>query len=658
MFKRILIANRGEIACRVISTAKKMGIETVGLYSDADIQSPHVRLATQAFHIGGSQAKDSYLSVEKIIEAARLTRSDAIHPGYGFLSERADFADACDKAGIVFIGPSASAIRAMGDKSAAKSLMMEARLPLTPGYHGDDQTTTLLADQANKIGFPVIIKASAGGGGKGMRRVDSPAEFESALESCRRESRSAFGDDRVLIEKFIVEPRHIEFQVFGDTYGQIIHLYERDCSVQRRHQKVLEEAPAPGLSAERRVEMGNVAVKVAQAVEYVGAGTVEFIVDRSGAFYFMEMNTRLQVEHPVTEMITGLDLVEWQIRVAQGERLPLCQDEIPLSGHAIEARIYAEDPANDFLPSTGRATLASLPVETESVRIDIGIGSGDLVTPFYDPMLAKLIVRSENRDDAVRKLHSVLKECSILGIKNNVEFLQQLVDVPSFKQGDVHTGLIENEEGLLHVAQPEMSPVILAVAALDEVLGYQDATKGSANPWSLADQWRLNGQTGSEFTYIERGEEKKVLVRDERGIFNIDISGDSYQVSVISRIADILRVAVNGRMMNIQITKEGSRRHVSADGLLYTLDLKNLLEGTNSTSNTNSGLRAPMPGKVIAILVEKGASVRRGEKLMILEAMKMEHAVLAPNDGIVNGFYYEIEEQVGEGVELVDFENS
>ena len=658
MFKRILIANRGEIACRVISTAKRMGIETVAVYSDADVQSPHVGFATQACHIGSSRAKDSYLSIEKIIEAARLTQSDAIHPGYGFLSERAEFADACDDAGIVFIGPSASAIRAMGDKSAAKSLMMEAGLPLTPGYHGGDQGTTFLADQANQIGFPVLIKASAGGGGKGMRRVDSLEEFDSALESCRRESLNAFGDDRVLVEKFIVEPRHIEFQVFGDNYGDIIHLYERDCSVQRRHQKVLEEAPAPGLSAERRAEMGDIAVKVAKAVDYVGAGTVEFIVDRSGDFYFMEMNTRLQVEHPVTEMITGLDLVEWQIRVAQGERLPLSQEEIPLEGHAIEARIYAEDPLKDFLPSTGQAIFSSLPEEKDGVRIDIGIASGDLVTPFYDPMLAKLIVVNKNREDAVRKLHAALKECSIFGIKNNVEFLQRLVDVPSFKSGKVHTGLIESEEELLGTAQSEVPAAIFVAVAVDEILNIRDTARGETSPWSFADQWRLNGSSESNFTYSWHGKETKVVVCKEQETFNINVSGKSYQASVINRSTNILRIAVDGRMVDVQVIREGSFRYASVDGQSSTLELTDLMKGTNNASNSDSGLRAPMPGKVIAILVEKGASVRRGEKLMILEAMKMEHAVLAPSDGIVNSFFYEAEEQVDEGAELVDFKNS
>jgi len=420
LFTKILIANRGEIACRVIKTAKRLGIATVAVYSDADANARHVRLATEAVHIGPAAARESYLKIEHIIDAARNTGAQAIHPGYGFLSENAEFAAACAKAGIVFIGPPVSAIHAMGSKSAAKALMQEAGVPLTPGYHGERQEPAFLAEQAQRIGYPVLIKASAGGGGKGMRRVDNPADFDAALTSCKREAINAFGNDQVLIEKYVLRPRHIEIQVFGDTHGNVVHLFERDCSVQRRHQKVLEEAPAPGMTPERRAEMGQAAMQAARAVNYVGAGTVEFIAAQDGSFYFMEMNTRLQVEHPVTEMITGLDLVEWQLRVANGETLPLAQEQLQLKGHAIEARIYAEDPDRGFLPSIGRLAHFGKPVESDVVRIDSGVEQGDEISSHYDPMIAKLIVAGDDREQALARLHQALSDCHIVGVANNV----------------------------------------------------------------------------------------------------------------------------------------------------------------------------------------------------------------------------------------------
>ncbi|MDQ6640163.1 MAG: acetyl-CoA carboxylase biotin carboxylase subunit, partial [Pseudomonadota bacterium] len=457
MFTKILIANRGEIACRVVKTARRLGIATVAVYSDADAEARHVRLADEAVRIGPAPARESYLVGANIIAAAKATGAQAIHPGYGFLSENDAFAEQCAGEGIVFIGPPPAAIRAMGSKSAAKTLMAKAGVPLTPGYHGDDQDPALLAREAGKIGFPVLIKASAGGGGKGMRRVDKAEEFAAALASCRREAKSAFGDDRVLVEQYVLKPRHIEIQVFADSLGACVYLFERDCSVQRRHQKVLEEAPAPAMTAERRAAMGKAAVEAAKAVGYVGAGTVEFIAHPDGRFYFMEMNTRLQVEHPVTEMITGLDLVEWQLRVAAGEPLPKSQAQLSISGHAIEARIYAEDPDKGFLPSTGRLAHLAAPAESESVRVDTGVEQGDAITPFYDPMIAKLIVHAPDRAGALVRMQRALAQYRIVGVANNVEFLGRLVATDSFVRADLDTALIEREHAALFPA-PALPP--------------------------------------------------------------------------------------------------------------------------------------------------------------------------------------------------------
>src|SRR6266853_754818 len=455
MFKKILIANRGEIACRVIKTARRLGVATVAVYSEADANARHVRLADEAVLIGPAAARESYLVGERILEVAKRTGAEAIHPGYGFLSENEEFAEACEKAGVVFIGPPASAIRAMGSKSAAKALMGAAGVPLTPGYHGDNQDPAFLAQQADQIGYPVLIKASSGGGGKGMRRVDAAADFEAALASCKREAANAFGDEQVLVEKYVLKPRHIEIQVFGDKHGNCVYLFERDCSVQRRHQKVLEEAPAPGMTAERRAKMGAAAVAAAKAVGYVGAGTVEFIAEQDERFYFMEMNTRLQVEHPVTEAITGQDLVEWQLRVAAGEPLPLRQEQLHLHGHAIEARLCAENPDANFLPATGRLDVLRWPDEhvvfrrDGFVRVDAGVGEGDAISPFYDSMIAKLIVWGETREQALARLDDALARTHIVGPHTNVAFLRRVVNSASFARADLDTALIERERAVL-----------------------------------------------------------------------------------------------------------------------------------------------------------------------------------------------------------------
>ncbi|RYE94778.1 MAG: acetyl-CoA carboxylase biotin carboxylase subunit, partial [Myxococcales bacterium] len=492
MLPSLLIANRGEIACRIIKTARRLGVRTIAVYSDADRDARHVRLADEAVRIGPAAARESYLRIEAIVEAARRTGAAAVHPGYGFLSENPALAEACEAAGIVFVGPSAHSIRAMGSKASAKALMNEARVPTTPGYHGDDQDPARLAAEAVRIGFPVLIKATDGGGGKGMRRVDRAGDFDAALTSCRREARQAFDSETVLIEKYVERPRHIEVQVFGDTHGHIVHLFERDCSVQRRHQKVLEEAPAPGLSAEQRTRMGETAVLAARAVNYVGAGTVEFIVDQGGTFYFMEMNTRLQVEHPVTEMVTGLDLVEWQLRVASGEPLPRTQAELGLRGHSIEARVYAENPDAGFLPSTGTLVHLVPPASSEAVRVDTGVEQGDAITPHYDPMIAKLIVWGEDRERALATMQQALDAYEIVGVTSNVEFLGRLVRTRSFATADLDTSLIEREQAALQPPPADVPDDVWRLAAVASLAqAAQRAAREPASPWSVLDGWRL-----------------------------------------------------------------------------------------------------------------------------------------------------------------------
>ncbi len=517
MFRKILIANRGEIACRVAATARRLGIGVAAVYSEADAGARHVKLADEAYLLGPAPAAESYLRGERVIEAALKCGAQAIHPGYGFLSENEGFARACAKAGLVFIGPPPEAIAAMGDKSAAKRLMEKAKVPLVPGYHGDKQEPAFLAKEAEKIGFPVLIKASAGGGGKGMRIVTKAAEFQGALEGAQREAKAAFGDARVLIERYLERPRHIEVQVFGDAQGACIYLFERDCSVQRRHQKVLEEAPAPGMSAARRKEMGDAAVAAARAVGYVGAGTVEFIAEQDGKFYFMEMNTRLQVEHPVTELITGLDLVEWQLRVAAGEPLPLAQDKLSIRGHAIEARLYAEDPARGFLPQTGRLAHLRFPQATPSVRIDTGVESGATITPHYDPMIAKLIAWGEDRPAALARLGAALAAVEVAGVQTNVAFLERVVRSRAFSSGDLDTGLIERSRAELFPPAQAASHELLAAAAMAELLEEADEARTRAassgdpySPWDSVDGWRLNQGSHHRFVFAEHGARHEV----------------------------------------------------------------------------------------------------------------------------------------------------
>ena len=663
MFSKILIANRGEIACRVIKTARRLGIRTVAVYSEADAGARHVRLADEAVLIGPAAARESYLVAERILEAAQKTGAEAVHPGYGFLSENDVFAEACAAAGIAFIGPPPAAIRAMGSKSAAKALMEQAGVPLVPGYHGDNQDAAFLEQAAGRIGYPVLIKASAGGGGKGMPIVEQAADFAAALASCQREAASSFGDDRVLIEKYLVRPRHIEIQVFGDTQGNCVYLFERDCSVQRRHQKVLEEAPAPGMPAARRTAMGQAAVEAAKAVGYVGAGTVEFIAEQDGQFFFMEMNTRLQVEHPVTEMITGLDLVEWQLRVASGEPLPLAQEQIALRGHAIEARIYAEDPDKGFLPSTGRLIHLAPPAESLNVRIDTGVEQGDEITPHYDPMIAKLIVWDVDRDRALARMLQSLAQYRVVGVASNVDFLSRLVACPAFANADLDTGLIERERAFLFPEDVTAPAEVFLVAALAELLREENAARAAAagdrdphSPWHLRDGWRLNASFRRPLLFRFGEVEKTVAVGYARGEYELTLGGIRTTARGERTGNGTLRIELGGMRLPATVIASGEKRHVFLHGRAWQLVCVDPLYHAGEGIGEGGGLAAPMPGKVISLIARPGSEVDKGAPLLILEAMKMEHTIAAPAKGTLKAFRFDVGDSVDEGAELVDFE--
>jgi 3-methylcrotonyl-CoA carboxylase alpha subunit len=639
-----------------------MGIRTVAVYSEADAGARHVRLADEAVCIGAPSPKESYLVADKIIAAALATGAQAVHPGYGFLSENEDFAEACAKNGLVFIGPPVSAIRAMGSKSEAKKLMEKAGVPLTPGYHGDNQEPEFLKQQADAIGYPVLIKAAAGGGGKGMRAVSKSEEFLDALASCKREAQSSFGDQHVLIEKYLQRPRHIEIQVFGDSHGNCVYLFERDCSVQRRHQKVVEEAPAPNMPPERRAAMGKAAVDAAQAVGYVGAGTVEFIVNQDGTFYFMEMNTRLQVEHPVTEMITGLDLVEWQLKVGAGETLPLRQEQLAIRGHALEARIYAEDPDKGFLPSIGKLIHLAPPAETLHVRVDTGVEQDDEISPHYDPMIAKLIVWDETRARALARMLQALADYRVVGVSNNIGFLSRLVACPAFAQADLDTGLIERERSFLFPETAEPPAEAWLVAALAELIRDQqyalaeaEASGDPHSPWHERDGWRLNGNARREIK-LRAGETEKVVNAGYAGeSFTLEFEGQT--TAATGRFAGSeLRVDLGGRRINVTVVAANEKRHVFIDGICFVFAAIDPLFHAGSGGGAEGGLTAPMPGKIIALIAEVGGKVEKGAPLLILEAMKMEHTITAPAAGTIKAFRFNVGEQVSDGAELVEFE--
>ena len=650
MFTKILIANRGEIACRVIKTARRMGIRTVAVYSDADRDALFVRLADEAVHIGGAPAAESYLQAERIVEVAKRTGAQAVHPGYGFLSENEGFAEACAREGIVFIGPPVSAIAAMGSKSEAKKLMEAAGVPLVPGYHGDEQAPDFLRQQADQMGYPVLIKASAGGGGKGMRIVEKSEDFIAALESCQREARASFGSDHVLVEKYLQKPRHIEIQVFADTHGNTVYLFERDCSVQRRHQKVLEEAPAPNMGEARRRDMGEAACAAARAVNYVGAGTVEFIVDTTDdRFYFMEMNTRLQVEHPVTEMITGLDLVEWQLRVAAGETLPKQQAELVIHGHAIEARVYAEDPYKGFLPATGTLHTLRPPAESAYVRVDTGVVEGDTITPFYDPMIAKLIVWDENRETALARMERALSEYQVVGLTTNLPFLHRLVTHHAFATADLDTGLIARYQDTLLTPPPAISAEELALLAVAEVL--------ADNPDSRRASWRLNSvaQRSLRFDDLEDADRHwTVQISQQNGQFCVIVDQQRFELSAERQGARLI-ATLNGHRRQVDVFAQGAQRVLFSATRRVAINRHNPFAVNAAGVHGDTHLKAPMPGRVVALLAEVGSRVEKGSPLMILEAMKMEHTISAPADGVVQEFYFAAGDQVGDGDDLVDF---
>lgn len=655
MIERLLIANRGEIAVRVARTARRMGIHVITVFSDTDAAAMHVAVADEAVRIGPDAPAESYLNITAVIEAARATRADAIHPGYGFLSENAEFAEACFAAGIRLVGPSAAAMRAMGDKAASKEVMAEASVPLVPGYHDADQDPGLLATKAAEIGFPVLIKASAGGGGRGMRIVEVEGDFAEALDAAKREAAGAFGDDRVLLEKYLTTPRHIEVQVFGDDHGNVVHLFERDCSLQRRYQKVIEEAPAPGMTEARRAEIGAAAVAAARAIDYSGAGTVEFIVDATdeganGPFYFMEMNTRLQVEHPVTEYITGVDLVEWQLRVADGAPLPLAQEELVLTGHAIEARLYAEDPERGFLPAPGHVVAFEAPDAGASARVDTGVRSGDDIAVSYDPMIAKVIAHGADRDAAIAALDHLLADLVCAGPTTNQAFLRRALTHPAFAAGEVYTGFIaRHSDDLLPHREGVPDGVLVAVAArLQEhrnvlARGQAEARGEPNSPWSAVDGWRANVEK-REVLRFRDGEDEVTATLIQNGRKNSVTLPDG-------AVADI--AFGEGRW---SVYQAGNTFLAISEGTQIRLERIIDVEEAAARAGASGGLNAPMPGKVVRVMAATGDEVQRGQTLMVLEAMKMEHAITAPGDGVVGAVFFAEGDQVPEGAELLQLE--
>jgi 3-methylcrotonyl-CoA carboxylase alpha subunit len=672
MFTKLLIANRGEIACRIIKTAQAMGVRTIALYSDADKDARHVAMADESFYLGGSAPADSYLKADLIIEIAKKAGAGAIHPGYGFLSENADFARKCEQNGIAFVGPGSEAIESMGSKSAAKEIMGKANVPLVPGYHGDDQSDDNLVHQAKLIGFPLLIKAAYGGGGKGMRIVENEGEILAAVKSARREATSSFGNDKLLMERYLRQPRHVEVQVFADTHGNVIYLSDRDCSIQRRHQKVVEEAPAPGLSDELRAQMGQAAVAAAKAIDYVGAGTVEFLLDtlatkESSSFYFMEMNTRLQVEHPVTEMVTGQDLVKWQLMVASGSELPLKQEDVRIHGHSFEARIYAEDPQNDFLPASGKLNFLREPEQSRHVRIDSGIRENDVISNFYDPMIAKLIVWDESRPRALQRLVHALESYQISGLRHNIEFLANIAEHPAFAKADFSTDFIERYGDTLIGDASSESQTALALAALYQVLSRKNAAQSLAinsrdphSPWGQVSGFRLNSNSIHLVSLLTDGPNK-----DDSELNNLVLTDfrDHYQLVINEQVLK-LNGELKNEVLHAEINGHKSKIPVSHQGDDFTLFLPSgsyhfravLAQIAEEQVNSADKLKAPMNGTVVTHLVEVGDSVTAGQGLLVMEAMKMEYTIESPFDGTVTEFYFQSGELVTDGALLLNVE--
>ena len=665
MFRTLLIANRGEIACRIARTAHRLGMRTIAVYSEADRDALHVQSCDEAVCIGPASVRDSYLNIKALIAAAKRTGAEAVHPGYGFLSENAPFAQAVIDAGMVWVGPPPAAIESMGSKSGAKAILEPAGVPMVPGYHGDNQDPDFLLSKAEEIGFPVLIKAVAGGGGRGMRIVEKASDFIKSLETAQREAIGAFGNGTVLLEKYLTKARHVEVQVFADSTGQVVHLFERDCSIQRRHQKVVEEAPAPGLSSATSAAIGQAAVNAASAIDYLGAGTCEFLMDADQNFYFIEMNTRLQVEHPVTEWITGTDLVEWQLRVAAGEPLPLSQNDIRLQGHAIEVRLYAEDPSRGFLPQTGKLEVLKFPEHDGFVRVDSGVVEGDEVSPHYDPMIAKLIVRGENRAQAVARLRSALADTQIAGVTTNRAFLHAVARHPAFADGDVHTGFIDQHAADLNVTLPNPSDEVVAAAVL-AVLDQRRATAEQQaartddpySPWNSTQGWRLNERV-HETVQLDWNEQRYAVEVAYMGReYHMTLPTSPANTRVVHREPGRLAVEIAGRRFNVGVHVEGQDISVMARRGTYRFALHD--PGTAAMGQDASGgkLTAPMPGKVTKVHVKAGATVKKGAPLLTLEAMKMEHTLNAPADGTVVSLRFGEGDQVDEGVELVAFERA
>lgn len=666
MFTKILIANRGEIACRIIKTARRMGIHTVAVYSDADKNALHVTMADEAVYIGASPSRDSYLVAEKVIQAAKTTGAQAIHPGYGFLSENADFCRMCAENDITFIGPPVGAIEAMGSKSAAKSIMEKANVPLVPGYHGDDQSEAVLKKAADDMGYPVLLKATAGGGGKGMRQVWSSDEFAEGLAAAKREAASSFGDDTMLVEKYLTQPRHVEIQVFCDNHDNAVYLFERDCSVQRRHQKVIEEAPAPGMTDELRDQMGQAAIQSAKAIGYQGAGTVEFLLDVDGSFYFMEMNTRLQVEHPVTELITGQDLVEWQLRVASGETLPKTQAELAINGHAFEARIYAEDPDNDFLPATGKLSFLVPPIESEHVRVDTGVRQGDEVSVYYDPMIAKLIVWDESREKALQRMAKALAEYRVSGVTTNIDFLYNLATCSPFVNADLDTGFIEKHNDIIFHKDQRALANELPMAALYLVLSRADQAKKVAaktndpfSPWNATNAWRMNEANAQSIVLNHSDTDYEIVIEQKRqgsdSYYLIQIGDQSYDCQG-NIDGNALYFNINGYRSCAQIAHNEQQISLyRPDGVFnFNQVLPDL--GDAGEDAGHGGLAAPMNGTMVDVLVSAGDKVEKDQPLVIMEAMKMEHTIKAPSAGVVTALFYQPGDMVDGGAELLSFE--
>jgi len=663
MFNKILIANRGEIACRVARTARRLGVATVAVYSEADANAMHVALCDEAYLIGPAAATESYLCPEKILRVAKQSGAEAVHPGYGFLSENAAFSKACAAEGIVFIGPPADAITAMGSKSHAKALMGAAEVPLVPGYHGDEQSPEFLKAEAEKVGYPLLIKASAGGGGKGMRVVESVNEFDEALASACRESKAAFGDDKMLLERYLTAPRHVELQIFADTHGNALHLFERDCSIQRRHQKVLEEAPAPGMTEALRGKMGTAAVNAAKAIGYVGAGTVEFLLDSDGSFFFMEMNTRLQVEHPVTEMISGQDLVEWQLRVASGEPMPLTQSELQINGHAIEVRVYAEIPERDFLPATGTLTYLKIPEESAHVRVDTGVCQGDEVSVHYDPMIAKLIVWGQNRASALRRLRSALMDYRIAGVGTNLEFLSTLCALPALANAELDTGFIDKRMDQLFAPESSLPNDVVALAVLAELLReqaqaltVQQRSADPFSPWGLGDGWRMNQDNHQSLIVGFKDEFYPVIAHFRANGF--ELAAEDIHCSISGEISaeGELSAEVDGRRLRATVIRQGHDLTLLHQGKSWHMVIHDPRLEALEGEGEGGGLTAPMPGSVVALHVSKGDEVKAGDSLIVVEAMKMEHTITASVNGIVKEINFAVGDQVEDGDELLVIE--